>query len=115
MPSHYLHKKINKFLLGKEYEDVNIFLDFPYKFFGPKHREVFGHDPTSLLLLYLITKDKEKFKAGLLHVLTDFVIRDKKTEIFISKVLDILNDDRGSKKTHGRNRRKSKRRRIRSK
>ena len=70
MPSHRIHKKVNKMLLGKEHEDVNKLLDFPYAFLGPKHRVVL-HDKKTPFIVLALTGDIEKALAAYIHIKTD--------------------------------------------
>jgi len=74
MPSHDIHKIVNKALLGKEYEDVNRWCDEPYRWLGRKHR-ILRHDPLSITLKY--HNDPERLAAAFLHVLTDEVYSEE--------------------------------------
>lgn len=79
MPSHKVHRAINKALLGDDWEIVNLFKDAPYRLFpGPKHREYFHDNATNFLLGVLYGPDA--MLAGFLHDWADevFVERDGK-------------------------------------
>jgi len=79
VPSHRVHKAINKALLGDDWEVVNLFKDAPYKLFpGPKHRKYFHDDATNFLLGVLYGPDA--MLAGMLHDWADntFIERDGK-------------------------------------
>lgn len=66
MPSHKIHRLIDKLVLGKEMEHVHLIKDAPYKIFpGKKHREWF-HDRTTNLILGIFF-GPEAFIAGELH------------------------------------------------
>lgn len=71
MPTHKVHKLVNKLVLKKEHEDVNLLLDLPYLWLGKKHRALFHDEKTTPLAVYLITKDKDKALAAYLHILLD--------------------------------------------
>ena len=67
MPSHRVHRAVNKLLLGKEYEDVNIWMDAPYRYLGSRHR-VLRHTPEEVIAKYGFT---ERALAGLIHIALD--------------------------------------------
>ena len=69
MPSHKVHRMIDRLFLSKEREDVHKFMDEPYKWLKARHR-ILRHDPFTLFLKYY--NDPEGFLAGLLHIATDF-------------------------------------------
>lgn len=71
MPSHKIHRAFNKALLGNDYEEVNMFCDLVK---GRGHRKKWGHDITTPLLVYLLTKDKKASCASVLHILLDEVV-----------------------------------------
>jgi hypothetical protein len=71
MPTHKVHKLVNKLVLKKEHEDVNLLLDYPYKWLKGGHRVLFHDEKTTPLAVYLITKDKDKALAAYLHIMLD--------------------------------------------
>lgn len=69
IPSHKLHKLVDKILLGKEYPEVHKFADLVL---GKGHRKKWGHGIEHTALLYLISKDKKKKAIShLAHVFLD--------------------------------------------
>ena len=79
MPSHKVHKLINRAILGNDWEVVNLFKDAPYRLFpGKKHRQYFHDDATNFLLGALFGPDA--MLAGFLHDWADetFIERDGK-------------------------------------
>jgi hypothetical protein len=72
LPDGRLHRLASKLFLGREYRDVDLFLDAGYKVFGRAHRRLDPlHSPLGALLYGLISRDPERVKAGLLHLLID--------------------------------------------
>lgn len=69
MPSHRVHRLIDRMLLGREYPSVHRFLDEPYRILGPRHR-ILRHD--LLTILALASQDPVLGVSALLHVLTDY-------------------------------------------
>ena len=79
MPSHRVHKAINRAVLGNDWEIINILKDWPYRLFpGPKHRQFFHDDTTNLILGAIFGPDA--LLAGFLHDWADntFIERDGK-------------------------------------
>jgi len=68
MPQHWIHRKINKLVLGKEYDEINKFADLIK---GINHRKKWGHDIKHVALTYLLTKDPKAALAHYLHILAD--------------------------------------------
>jgi len=68
MPRHWVHRKINKLVLGKDYDFVNKFADL---ILGPHHRKKWGHDIKHVALTYFLTKDPKAALAHYLHIITD--------------------------------------------
>ena len=71
MPSHKVHKFVNKLFLKKEYEDINRLLDAPYKVLGPRHRILLHDEKSTPLFVWAVTKDFKKALAAYLHIITD--------------------------------------------
>lgn len=74
---HEEHKLIDKIFLGKEYDWVHKFADIVK---GRGHRKKFGHDIESVLLTYLITKDKKATLSHILHILADNYDTNRRTK-----------------------------------
>lgn len=74
MPSHKVHRLIDKLILGKEYPQVHKFAD---AILGKGHRKKWGHDVFHVLLLYKITKNINKkdrvnmLISHLMHIAVD--------------------------------------------
>jgi len=68
MPSHRIHKLVDKIFLGREYPDVHRDLDEPAKWLGKRHR-ILRHDPLYVFLRY--HNNPKKMISGLLHIITD--------------------------------------------
>lgn len=69
MPSHRVHRLIDRVFLGREYPEVHRYLDEPYKWLGPRHR-VLRHD--LLTVLSLAAVDPAYGASALLHILADY-------------------------------------------
>lgn len=69
MPSHRVHRRIDKVFLGREYPEVHRWMDKPYTVLGRRHR-ILRHDPLSILYLALI--NPRYGASALLHVLADY-------------------------------------------
>ena len=67
MPSHRIHKALDRLVFGEEFKDVHRFLD-SLSFIGGRHRKYPPHDILSLLLY---TRDPRKLISGYLHILLD--------------------------------------------
>lgn len=72
MPSHEVHRRVTRLLLGREYQDVHSFKDRPVVVLKGRHR-VLRHDPLTNLRLAAETGDPGAFLAGTLHDVTDAV------------------------------------------
>ena len=82
MPSHRVHKAINRALLGKDYEFVNLFKDAPYRLIpGKRHREYFHDDATNFLLGVLYGPDA--MLAGFLHDWADETFVEKDGKLYL--------------------------------
>ena len=69
MPSHAVHRWLDRLVLGKAYPEVHRLMDAPaFVIKGRRHRELF-HDPVQLVLLF--GDDPEKLASALLHVWLD--------------------------------------------
>jgi len=69
MPSHRVHRAIDRLVLGRELPHVHRFKDKPYKVLGRRHRVVF-HDPDTNIILGLLF-GPEAMVSGFLHDLAD--------------------------------------------
>ena len=83
MPSRWVHNFINKLILGKEYDEVNRFVDFPY-FLNPRKHRQWLHDPkTTPILVALLFKDWKAGLASYLHIKADKELKkDKFRKLF---------------------------------
>jgi len=70
MPNRKIHNKINRAILGKDYDWINKIMDAPSQFLGKKHRKVLHH-PIDALWISALTRDPKAGAAVLLHSLTD--------------------------------------------
>ena len=68
MPSHRIHRLIDRLLLGEEQGDVHRFLD-SLAFLGKSHRRLPPHDLFSLVIY--ARGDAKKLLAGLVHLMLD--------------------------------------------
>ena len=68
MPSHRLHRKIDKLILGKPKPLVHRYAD---AVLGKGHRRAWGHSIFHTALLYLLTKRKDYAISHMAHVLAD--------------------------------------------
>jgi hypothetical protein len=75
MPSHEMHKKVSKLLLGEDHRDVHSWMDEPVTWLGSKHR-LLRHDPVTLGIKYF--NQPKKFLAGLLHIVLDCAVSEVK-------------------------------------
>lgn len=87
MPSHKLHRAVCRFVLGKEYPEVDRMLDLPYVILGKKHREYF-HDPVSAWIVGSLVAGEEGGYAALLHILLDNLCKDKKVERLLKEAFE---------------------------
>lgn len=67
MPSHRIHRALDRLIFGEEFKDVHKYLD-ALAGLGSRHRKVPPHDMLSLLLY---TQDPKKLASGYLHMLLD--------------------------------------------
>jgi len=77
MPSHKVHRLIDRLVLGKEYDFVHKLMDLPALVLGEKHRVLF-HDPATALLIAVATGDAKAGAACLLHQITDKIFTEAK-------------------------------------
>lgn len=68
MPTHKIHRLIDKLILGKEYPLVHRYAD---AILGKGHRKKWGHTLFHTALLYLLTKKKEYAISHMAHILAD--------------------------------------------
>jgi hypothetical protein len=68
MPSHKVHRLIDRIFLGEEFPDVHHWIDEPYKYLGRKHR-ILRHTPIEIIAKYGFSK---RAMSGLLHILADY-------------------------------------------
>jgi len=69
MPSHRVHRALDRLVLGRELPFVHRFKDKPFKVLGRRHRVVF-HDPATNIILGLLF-GPEAMVSGFLHDLAD--------------------------------------------
>jgi len=72
MPSHRIHRLVDKIFLGREFKDVHRDLDEPAKWLGKRHR-ILRHDPIYVFLRF--APDWERVASGLLHIAADMAER----------------------------------------
>jgi hypothetical protein len=70
MPSQDLHKKLDKFLFGREHPEVHTMLDLPSTWLGKEHRVLFHDEPTAVLM-GLAVGGVEGAISALFHVWLD--------------------------------------------
>jgi len=68
MPTHELHRRMCRLLLGKPYDHIHKILDSPAIFGKRGHRRYFHDMPT---VLAIMSKDFEAGKAAFLHITLD--------------------------------------------
>jgi len=68
MPSHALHRWFNRLITGREHDDVNKFCDLVR---GRGHRCKWGHNWYTPLLVYMLTRNRDKAIAAAAHILLD--------------------------------------------
>ena len=81
MPSHEIHRKIDKLILGKEFREVHKILDEPVKWLGKRHR-ISRHD---LAFAFMRFGASEEFASACLHILTDFGVSKMRRKRYESK------------------------------
>ena len=69
MPSHKVHRLIDRLFLGKEHEEVHAYLDAPYRYLGPRHR-ILRHSFEEIAAKYW--NDPERFLSAYLHLIADY-------------------------------------------
>jgi len=67
---HKEHRAIEKLVLGKEYPEVDRWMDQPAYHYGPGHRK-FRHDARAVVLMALVHRDPRAGAAALLHIAAD--------------------------------------------
>ena len=77
MPSHKTHRLISRLILGKEYPEVDRWLDQPCRYLGPRHR-ILRHTPAEVIAKFGIS---DKALAGLLHIALDYAVSEAKREL----------------------------------
>ncbi|MFQ6064224.1 MAG: hypothetical protein ACE5L6_01995 [Candidatus Bathyarchaeia archaeon] len=71
MPRHKTHRKVDRLVLGREYEWVHKLLDTAAPALGPSHRKV-GHDQESAGLIFLLSRgDLKALISAELHIALD--------------------------------------------
>jgi len=68
MPSHRVHRLIDRVFLGREYPDVHRWMDAPFKTLGRRHR-VLRHSIPEVVAAYWW--DPGRLASGILHIYTD--------------------------------------------
>jgi len=77
MPSHKTHRLISRLILGKEYPEVDRWLDQPYRHLGPRHR-ILRHTPAEVIAKFGVS---DKALAGLLHIALDYAVSEAKRKL----------------------------------
>jgi hypothetical protein len=92
MPSHKLHKYVDKLMFGKAYPEVHKALDKPCFWLGKKHRILF-HDPLSAMILaYKASNDSYGWLSGYMHTWLDKKCsKDKMFKAFLEFVYELCN------------------------
>jgi len=70
MPSHQVHRAIDKLLTGKEHPEVHRYLDRPAKFLGPGHR-VLRHSLLEVAMRFNPVTQPEEFISAVAHIELD--------------------------------------------
>jgi len=70
MPSHKIHRRIDKLILGKEFPRVHEFLDRPAAWVKTGHRR-FRHGEDIVAWVLLAKNDVKAAASALLHLLAD--------------------------------------------
>ena len=70
MPSHPTHRFVAKLVLDEELNEINKYIDKPYRYYGFQHRKV-RHDKNTSILLGALFGSKA-LVASELHQLADF-------------------------------------------
>ena len=70
MPGRKEHEELTRRLLGRGYGEVHAVKDFPAKFLGPSHRQLFHDLQTNIMLGAMYGPGA--FVAGMLHDSMDF-------------------------------------------
>ena len=80
MPSHELHRKIERLLLGSDFRDVHLALDMP-AFLGVKGHRRFFHDPVSAALIGYALHGSRGALSALLHIALDRAVKGRKAKL----------------------------------
>ena len=88
MPAKVIHKMFERKLLRYSNDKVDELMDIAWVFAGHRHREVWGHDPLSIMLIsYLAGGDRKKnFQQALLHIMLDKSFSKMKKQLIESGV-----------------------------
>jgi len=84
MPTHKVHRAIDRLLFGKEFPNVHRYADL---ILGKGHRKKWGHSIFHTTLLYLLTKRKEYALSHMAHVMADR-LESKNKKLF--RLLELL-------------------------
>jgi hypothetical protein len=68
MPSHKVHRILDRMIFGREYPDVHNLMDITAPVQGSHHRTSISHNP---LFILAITRDRNKFLSAMLHQALD--------------------------------------------
>jgi len=68
MPSHRIHRLVDRLLFGKEFPQVH---DYADAVLGKGHRKKWGHSIFHTALLYLLTRKKEYAYSHFAHIMLD--------------------------------------------
>jgi len=86
MPDHRTHRKLNRLILGADYDEINKLLDFPYVVYRGRHRRLF-HDKETVAMVYALTRNEKKAMAAALHIALDKA--DSKNRI-VRKLVNLI-------------------------
>ena len=72
LPSHKVHRFLDRQLFGRSFSRVHVEIDWPYWILGSKHR-IFFHDPVSACAIAqkCYPDDNDAVLAGLYHICLD--------------------------------------------
>ena len=75
MPSHRTHRKVDRFFLNEEHDEVHRWMDAPVRQLGPRHR-ILRHSFEEIANRYY--DDPHKFLSAYFHLVADFSNSDMK-------------------------------------
>jgi hypothetical protein len=71
MPSHRVHRFMDKLYFGKEYPMVHRHMDEPYKYFKKNHRILFHNYASAYVIARHYYPDSNAVWSGYMHIRTD--------------------------------------------